>query len=138
MSVQIDQQAEPFDPLVRANDGVPRAIEYAMEHLDEGLKAVDLARIAFMSPRNFSRRFRDVVGTSPARWLTNQRLARARELLEETDLPIDRVAAAAGFGSAVSFRHSFFQAQTVTPAAYRKAVRARGRDTGRSEAVAGG
>ncbi|HEU4511976.1 MAG TPA: helix-turn-helix domain-containing protein [Nocardioidaceae bacterium] len=114
--------AEPFDPAVRP-DGVLRAMDYAMGHLGDDLTAVDLARYAFMSPRNFSRRFRDVVGTSPARWLAGQRLARARELLEKTDLPVERVAEAAGFGSAVALRHRFSRAQAVTPAAYRRAAR---------------
>lgn len=110
------------DPVVRP-DGVLRAMDYAMGHLGDDLTAVDLARYAFMSPRNFSRRFRDVVGTSPARWLAGQRLARARELLEKTDLPVERVAEAAGFGSAVALRHRFSRAQAVTPAAYRRAAR---------------
>lgn len=48
-----------------------------------------------MSRRTFARRFREEVGVSPLRWLTQQRVERARQLLEETDLPLDRIAAAA-------------------------------------------
>jgi AraC family transcriptional activator FtrA len=106
-------------------NGVVRAIEYATKHPREALTAADLARIAFMSPRNFSRRFREVTGTSPSRWLAVQRVARARELLETTDLPIQRIAVEAGFGSAVTFRSRFAQAERMSPAAYRKAFRAR-------------
>ncbi|GAA3469159.1 hypothetical protein GCM10018965_037120 [Nonomuraea roseola] len=53
-----------------------------------------------MSPRTFARRFHSAVGTTPLQWLLNQRLIRARRLLESTDLPIDQVAEHSGLGSA--------------------------------------
>ena len=47
----------------------------------------------------FTRRFRDETGQSPHTWLAAQRVALARRLLETTDLPVDRVAVDAGFGT---------------------------------------
>jgi len=52
-----------------------------------------------MSERTFSRRFSAEVGISPKRWLLAQRVGRARELLETTDLPVEVVADRAGFAS---------------------------------------
>ena len=46
------------------------------------------------------RRFREVTGTTPVRWLTHQRITRAQQLLETTDLPVERIAQLCGFGTA--------------------------------------
>jgi AraC family transcriptional activator FtrA len=104
-------------------DGIAMAMEHALRHLDTELTLEELARAACMSTRHFSRRFREVTGTSPARWVTNQKLARAQALLEETDDPIEYVAAAAGFGSPVTFRQRFGQGLNMSPAAYRRKFR---------------
>ena len=83
-----------------------------------------------MSERSFLRRFRAETGTTPMRWLIDQRVAHARRLLEATDLPVESVAAECGFGSAVGLREHFGRAVRTTPTAYRRAFR------GRPEAVA--
>jgi len=76
-----------------------------------------------MSVRTFSRRFRDEVGMTPVQWLTQRRLDRARQLLEESDLPVDRIAADAGFGTAASLRQHPHTALGVSPSAYRATFR---------------
>lgn len=73
--------------------------------------------------RTFTRRFRDEVGISPLQWLTQQRIERARQLLEETDLPVERIAADAGFGTAASLRQHLNAALGVSPSAYRNTFR---------------
>ncbi len=106
-------------------DGVSRAMEHALESLDQELGLAELAAVAVMSPRNFSRRFREVTGTTPIKWLNHQRLSRVRELLEETDLPIERIAVQTGYGSAVTLRQRFAQDLYTSPTAYRRAFRLR-------------
>lgn len=76
-----------------------------------------------MSVRTFTRRFRDEVGISPGQWLTQQRVERARHLLESTGLPVDRVAQDAGFGTAQSLRVHLMSAIGVTPTSYRRTFR---------------
>ncbi|QCI63267.1 transcriptional regulator FtrA [Phreatobacter stygius] len=78
-----------------------------------------LARAAGMSSRTFLRRFAAATGTTPAKWLLAERLARARELLESSALPVEQVADMAGFGTAATLRHHFRQHLSTTPAAYR-------------------
>jgi transcriptional regulator GlxA family with amidase domain len=92
---------------------------WALEHLDEPLSLDDLARRAAMSTRNFTRRFRREVGVSPGAWLLQQRLLRARDLLERTDLTVEAVAGRAGFGTAASLRQHFARTLGTPPAAYR-------------------
>lgn len=84
----------------------------------------DLADLAGMSERTFLRRFRTATGTTPARWLSAERLRRAREMLEDDDETIERIADLTGFGSATNFRHHFRKELGVTPTAYRERFRA--------------
>jgi transcriptional regulator GlxA family with amidase domain len=80
-----------------------------------------------MSVRSFTRRFLAETGTSPHRWLTQQRVLRARQLLEETTLGIDTIAATCGFGGGARMRHHFHRIVGVTPADYRRTFQATNR-----------
>jgi transcriptional regulator GlxA family with amidase domain len=73
-----------------------------------------------MSRRNFTRRFAEVAGTTPARWVLARRLDEARRLLETTTLPVARIAATCGFSSVVTFRQNFVAAYATTPTSYRQ------------------
>ncbi|MBX6381836.1 MAG: DJ-1/PfpI family protein [Microbispora sp.] len=96
---------------------------WMLEHLDEPVNLAALAAHARMSVRTFTRRFREETGLSPAKWLTGQRIAHARHLLETTDLPVDAIARKAGFGSAVSLRQHLHAAVGVSPLVYRQTFR---------------
>lgn len=80
----------------------------------------EMADRAAMSTRTFVRRFRDATGTSPGTWLTQQRLMIARDLLETTSLSMDRIAEAAGIGTATNLRLYFTSHVGVPPSIYRK------------------
>ncbi|MFE6938192.1 GlxA family transcriptional regulator [Streptomyces chartreusis] len=99
---------------------------WALERLDEPLTLTDLAAHARMSLRTFARRFNDEVGLSPGRWLIQQRVGRARHLLESSDLPIDRIAAEVGFATGASLRQHLHAAIGVSPQAYRRTFQAAG------------
>jgi transcriptional regulator GlxA family with amidase domain len=95
-------------------------IDWALTHLDQPLTVDELATHARMSRRNFSRRFAEVTGTTPARWVLARRLDDARRLLETTTLPVTRIAAACGFSSVVTFRQNFVASYATTPTSYRQ------------------
>ena len=82
-----------------------------------------LAEQAAMSRRNFTRHFRQAMGTSFKQWLLNQRLAHAQGLLERSAASIDVVAQEAGFGTALSLRQHFRANLQTSPSAYRKLFR---------------
>jgi transcriptional regulator GlxA family with amidase domain len=110
-------------PEVAGGDGLSDLVGWVQEHLDEPLTVESMAERALMSPRTFARRFRASIGTTPHRWLLDQRLAHAEELLERTDLPVDVVATESGFGSADTLRHHFSARRGIAPATHRRTFR---------------
>ena len=91
--------------------------------MEQNLTAeLDLAAIAShasMSVRKLNRQFRLQVGTTPQALLTRMRVDRTRTLLESTYLPMDRIAAEAGFGSVESMRVHFGRNVAIPPHKYR-------------------
>jgi transcriptional regulator GlxA family with amidase domain len=90
------------------------------DHLDADLSVEAMARRTGMSPRHFARSFRHQVGVTPARYVERARLEAARRRLEESADPVERVAAACGFGTAETMRRAFLRALGVGPAEYRR------------------
>lgn len=110
---------------VRTAESLEPLLEWALRHLEDDLDVDSLAARAHLSPRTFARRFRAETGTTPALWLARQRLARAQQLLESTDLPVEQVAAHSGFGTAAVLRHHFTRRLATTPQAYRRTFQCR-------------
>lgn len=98
--------------------------QWALENLHLPLSLADLADHARMPLRTFNRRFRDQVGVSPGRWLIQQRLHRARQLLETSDLPVDRIAGQVGFATGGSLRQHLRATIGVSPSRYRQTFQA--------------
>ena len=89
------------------------------DHLDEDLTIADLADRAATSERHFARRFAAATGTTPHRWLVVQRVGRAQQLLETTDLPVQAVAERSGLGTPANLRKQFRRHLRTAPSAYR-------------------
>ncbi|WUW07888.1 helix-turn-helix domain-containing protein [Streptosporangium sp. NBC_01469] len=106
---------------VTDDDGIAPVLHWAVENLDRPLTVDALAERAGMSQRTFHRHLRAATGTTPMRWLLNQRLSRAQSLLESTDLPIDKVSEHSGLGTANNLRHHFALHMGVSPTDYRRA-----------------
>ncbi|MFF8674017.1 GlxA family transcriptional regulator [Streptomyces sp. NPDC015242] len=116
-------QAQFIELPVPAGDdeGLAPVLAWARAHLDRPLTVADLARRAAMSPRTFYRRLQAATGATPLQWLLDQRLGRARSLLESTDLPIEKVGELSGLGTANNLRHHFLKHLGVSPGQYRRA-----------------
>src|SRR5690349_21548921 len=111
-------------PLPKAADASTAATRaWALDRLDDPLTLRALATNANMSVRTFTRRFRAETGVSPTQWLLQQRIDRARHLLETTDLGIDQIARQAGLGTAASLRQHLQTTIGVAPSAYRRTFR---------------
>jgi transcriptional regulator GlxA family with amidase domain len=116
----------PIPPHDAAGDVLAAVRERALGELDRPLTVPQLAGWAGMSERTFARRFLAETGTTPAQWLSGRRVVRAQRLLEQTDLPIEQVAAESGFGSPVTLRQRFTAQVGVAPRDYRRSFRRAG------------
>ena len=96
---------------------------WAADHLTDSIRLDDLARVAHSSKRTLSRRFTDLTGVSPMVWLTRQRIERAKELLETTDLAMPHIAEHSGLGSQANLRAQFHKHVSVSPQHYRTTFR---------------
>ncbi|MFO6446704.1 helix-turn-helix domain-containing protein [Erythrobacter sp. NE805] len=79
-----------------------------------------LAAEAGMSVRTLARAFASRAGCAPGTYVLRARIARARELLETTALPVERIAELSGFGSATSLQQNFRRQLGCSPTAYRR------------------
>ena len=106
-------------------ESIQPVLDHITHHLDAPHAVPELARLAMMSERTFARRFVAETGTTPHRWIVQQRVLRARELLEQTDLPVESVASHSGFGSAALLRTHFQSVVGTSPQRYRREFSAR-------------
>lgn len=115
-------QSQYIAPACRADGDtrLARLLDWAASRLDEDLPVARLARQARMSQRTFERRFRQETGATPNDWLAHQRVARAQEMLETSDRPVEWISAACGFGAPETLRHHFRRILRTTPTAYRR------------------
>jgi AraC family transcriptional activator FtrA len=104
----------------RERGSLSALLDKMARRVSEPLRIAQLARLAAMSERTFMRRFRAATGLTPADWITRMRVDRARELLEDTELSIDHIAARTGLGAATTLRHHFRRKVGVSPLEYRR------------------
>lgn len=103
---------------------VAAAMEWAATHLHRPITLAHISAATALSERTLARRFETHAGTTPMKWLAMQRVERAKELLETTAAPIDRIAASVGMGTGANFRTIFKKSTSLTPSQYRHAFNA--------------
>lgn len=128
------QYVEKPVPLFPCQSRLPGVLEWAVAHISEPLTVDRLAEVAGMSRRSFTRHFREATGASVTKWLNMQRVARVQQLLETTDLPVERIAGEVGFSTPLSLRQNFIEQLGTAPSDYRRTFRhertGKGRNTG--------
>ena len=92
---------------------------YVREHLAEDLSVGVLAGVARQSLRNFARVFAQETRMTPAVFVESARIDAARVLLEQSHVPLKRIASQCGFGDAHTMRQVFKRRLGITPQQYR-------------------
>jgi transcriptional regulator GlxA family with amidase domain len=105
------------------SDRIQTVLGYAREHLAETLSVEQLADVASLSPRQFSRAFRAETGQSPAKAIENLRLEAARQMLERGRLTLDQIAQETGFSDPRRMREAFLRAFGQPPQVIRRNAR---------------
>ena len=103
-----------------ADDKINRLLDEIRQDLAATYRLDDLAKKLAVSRRTFIRHFSQATGMNFGEWLTTERLWRVQDLLENTDLPIERIAEQSGFGSAANLRLQFKAKFKINPNAWRK------------------
>jgi transcriptional regulator GlxA family with amidase domain len=110
--------------LAPKSDRIQDALSYAKNHLREPLTVEQLADVAHLSPRQFSRAFRDETRQSPAKAIEALRVEAARGMLEAGRHSMEAVAAETGFVDTERMRRAFLRAFGQPPQAIKRAARA--------------
>jgi len=98
-------------------------LAYILDHLVADLSVDRLAARAGMSSRNFARVFTREVGMTPADFVEAARLDAARRQLQDTSMPLQRIAQRCGFGDLHNMRRVFRRKISIGPSEYRAAFR---------------
>jgi transcriptional regulator GlxA family with amidase domain len=115
-------QAQFIDQPLPEPSGLKLALlqEWMLGNLHEQMSLHQLADRSLISVRTLTRRFRSETGLSPLQWLAEQRVRRAQELLEHSDIPIESLASECGFPSTEAMRTYFRRVLHTTPQQYRR------------------
>jgi transcriptional regulator GlxA family with amidase domain len=97
------------------SDRIQTVLTYVRRNLARRLSVDELAEVANLSPRQFSRAFQAETGQTPAKAVENLRLEGARALMEDTNHTLDVVAQETGFGDRNRLRRAFLRAYGQPP-----------------------
>lgn len=95
-------------------------LEWAGENIAEPITVEMLAAKANMTRRTFTRRFKETTGTTVIKWINSERIRRAQELLETTDMSMECIASHVGFGTTLTLRQQFNAQLGTSPSDYRR------------------
>ncbi|MBB5064932.1 transcriptional regulator GlxA family with amidase domain [Granulicella mallensis] len=104
------------------SDRIQTALTYAKKNLSSPLSVVTLAKAAFLSPRQFSRVFREETGRSPAQAIERLRVESARLMMEGGRFSAEEIARKNGFGNRERMRRSFRRAFGYSPQAIQRNI----------------
>jgi len=107
-----------LDAQSKAGEQFANVVAWIETHLDQAIRVQDLAQVAHMSERNFTRRFTSEVGTTPSRFVETVRLERARALLE-AGKSVKSITRDVGYRSEAAFRSAFDKRYGIAPSMYR-------------------
>lgn len=99
---------------------VQRVVRYIDEHFAEKVSLARLAAVSRLSPATFRRAFARILDMTPGAYLMTIRINRARQLLVETDMTVEAIAAECGFYDQSHFVKTFRKLRHETPTVFRR------------------
>ncbi|MDZ8117616.1 AraC family transcriptional regulator [Pontiella agarivorans] len=111
------------DTLAVDDPKLVKVVNFIKDHAFESITMADILKEVPMARRSLERRFMQMFGRSPIDEIRRLRINKARQLLAETDLPMQDIAEACGFATYNYLTHVFKQVTGSTPRDYRKKMR---------------
>ncbi|MGR9319555.1 helix-turn-helix domain-containing protein (plasmid) [Rhizobium leguminosarum] len=124
-NAEIDNSPTHVSPTSLADHAVRHVellIDLINSHYADPISVPDLAKLAGMHPSTSNSAFRKVLGISVNEYLTRHRIARAMQLLTDTEDPVLQIGFDCGFGSSSRFYEIFKERTGTTPRHFREAV----------------
>jgi len=115
-------QTEQASEYAHNSNHFAHVLHFIKQHITEKISIEQLSRIACMSRTNFFKAFKSYLGLSPADYIVRERIALARQLLQEADISIAEIAYQSGFNNIPYFIRQFRKQEQVTPGEYRAAL----------------
>ncbi len=109
----------------RVDPRVVEALEYLSHNLHRRVSVGELAHAVHLSPSRLAHLFSQETGVTPRDYAEQQRLGRAKQLLEVTLLPVSEIARQAGFENQFYFAARFKKLTGRTPTEFRSWKRER-------------
>lgn len=125
LAVRLLQAYASHKPVIKAyGDGLAKnklqlAIDYINAHLDQDIKLADIAGLVGISHYYFCHLFKQTVGITPHKYLTQQRIEKAKLLLKNRELSIAEIAIECGFTDQSHLSKHFKRLVGLTPKAMR-------------------
>ncbi len=104
----------------RSDDIIRTAKKYIEDHFDKDISLDDVSRVVNISPYYFSKVFKEASGLNFIEYLTNIRIDKAKNLLENSNLSIKEICVSCGYTDPNYFSRSFKKNVGVTPTEYKE------------------
>ena len=104
---------------------VELVVDYVTEHYRQKVSLAQVAAVAGMSEGHFSRFFHKATGNRFNDFVNRIRVAKACDLLSQTDMPVTLICYEVGFNNVANFNRRFAQYKHLTPSQYRRQARQR-------------
>ncbi|WP_158302196.1 helix-turn-helix domain-containing protein [Paenibacillus mesophilus] len=105
------------------DSAIQEAVRYVNEHAYEDISMQLVASRVGLSQSQFTRKFQKELGISPVKYWTSVRLRKVKQLLAETDEPLETIAELCGYQNAFYLSRVFSKEMDITPSEYRRSHR---------------
>lgn len=108
---------------------IKEAVAFIEQNYKRDISLDEIAVVCRLSRSYFSRMFKQCVGESPQQFLMHYRMAKAAQLLKETDLSVREIGAAVSYANQLNFSRAFKNAYGISPREYRQNRSIKPKDT---------
>lgn len=122
LSITAADRTSPQQAVDPAMSMIKKSLDYIQAHLNETITLTNLAEQCSLSPCQYGRLFKRVMGCTPITYVLEKRIRYAMQLLTETDMTISAIAVKSGFNNFSYFNRCFRQYQGFTPSEYRQSI----------------